>query len=135
MVSSGNPMFTTRHRINAINTLIQHDSSITQQNIRPNKQVCLRGEKCPVMELGMRDFLNKCGGAAVIDGGFATELERHGVDLNDPLWSAKCLFTSPHLVRRVYLFFSLLLIFHGYGLSSYRSSASSIFIYLSIKLS
>ncbi|CAK8573679.1 unnamed protein product [Lathyrus sativus] len=55
------------------------------------------------MEVGMRDFLNKCGGAAVIDGGFATELERHGVDLNDPLWSAKCLFTSPHLVRRVHL--------------------------------
>ncbi|GAU15562.1 hypothetical protein TSUD_45990 [Trifolium subterraneum] len=51
----------------------------------------------------MRDFLNKCGGYAVIDGGFATELERLGVDLNDPLWSAKCLFTSPHLVRRVHL--------------------------------
>ncbi|XP_045807956.1 homocysteine S-methyltransferase 3-like [Trifolium pratense] len=57
------------------------------------------------MELGgsMRDFLHKCGGYAVIDGGFATELERLGVDLNDPLWSAKCLFTSPHLVRRVHL--------------------------------
>lgn len=53
----------------------------------------------------MKDFLNKCGGYGIIDGGFATELERHGVDLNDPLWSAKCLFTSPHLVRRVPLFF------------------------------
>jgi S-methylmethionine-dependent homocysteine/selenocysteine methylase len=59
----------------------------------------------------MRDFLNKCGGYAVIDGGFATELERLGVDLNDPLWSAKCLFTSPHLVRRVHLIFFLLLLF------------------------
>ncbi|KAK4836045.1 hypothetical protein QYF36_017841 [Acer negundo] len=32
-----------------------------------------------------------------------TELERHGADLNDPLWSPKCLVTSPHLVRRVHL--------------------------------
>ncbi|KAF3455647.1 hypothetical protein FNV43_RR00286 [Rhamnella rubrinervis] len=51
----------------------------------------------------MFDFLNKCGGYAVLDGGFATELERHGADLNDPLWSAKCLISSPHLVRRVHL--------------------------------
>ncbi|KAF3619451.1 Homocysteine S-methyltransferase 2 [Capsicum annuum] len=51
----------------------------------------------------VKDFLRKCGGVAVIDGGFATELERHGADLNDPLWSAKCLFTDPHLVRAVHL--------------------------------
>jgi len=60
----------------------------------------------------MKEFLNKCGGYGIIDGGFATELERHGVDLNDPLWSAKCLFTSPHLVRRVQLlFFNYLFLF------------------------
>ncbi|XP_017978530.1 PREDICTED: homocysteine S-methyltransferase 2 [Theobroma cacao] len=51
----------------------------------------------------MRDFLRQAGGAAVIDGGLATELERHGADLNDPLWSAKCLLTSPHLIRSVHL--------------------------------
>ncbi|MCD7455916.1 hypothetical protein HAX54_030116 [Datura stramonium] len=51
----------------------------------------------------IKDFIHKCGGVAVIDGGFATELERHGADLNDPLWSAKCLFTDPHLVRAVHL--------------------------------
>ncbi|XP_065863257.1 homocysteine S-methyltransferase 3-like [Euphorbia lathyris] len=51
----------------------------------------------------MSEFLQKCGGYAIVDGGFATELERHGADLNDPLWSAKCLITSPHLVRRVHL--------------------------------
>ncbi|KAJ8765826.1 hypothetical protein K2173_015740 [Erythroxylum novogranatense] len=51
----------------------------------------------------MGDFLQTCGGYAVVDGGFATELERHGADLNDPLWSAKCLVTSPHLVRMVHL--------------------------------
>lgn len=51
-----------------------------------------------------RDFLDECGGSAVIDGGFATELERHGADLNDQLWSAKCLVSSSsHLVRRVLL--------------------------------
>ncbi|PHU21815.1 Selenocysteine methyltransferase [Capsicum chinense] len=51
----------------------------------------------------MGDFLRQCGGYAVVDGGLATELERHGADLNDPLWSAKCLVTSPHLIRRVHL--------------------------------
>lgn len=49
----------------------------------------------------MSGFIRKCGGYVVIDGGFATELERHGADLNDSLWSAKCLIDSPHLVRRV----------------------------------
>uniref|UniRef100_A0A5B6YTW9 Putative homocysteine S-methyltransferase 2 isoform X1 n=1 Tax=Davidia involucrata TaxID=16924 RepID=A0A5B6YTW9_DAVIN len=51
----------------------------------------------------MSDFLRQCGGVAVIDGGLATELERHGADINDPLWSAKCLLTSPELVRRVHV--------------------------------
>ncbi|PKI51255.1 homocysteine S-methyltransferase 2 [Punica granatum] len=51
----------------------------------------------------MADFLHQAGGYAVIDGGLATELERHGADLNDPLWSAKCLLTSPHLIRSVHL--------------------------------
>uniref|UniRef100_A0A2P2K0B8 Uncharacterized protein MANES_05G078500 n=1 Tax=Rhizophora mucronata TaxID=61149 RepID=A0A2P2K0B8_RHIMU len=51
----------------------------------------------------MTDFLRQSGGVAVIDGGLATELERHGADLNDPLWSAKCLLTSPQLIRAVHL--------------------------------
>ncbi|PWA76939.1 homocysteine methyltransferase 2 [Artemisia annua] len=54
-------------------------------------------------ETMMTDFLRKSGGVAVIDGGLATELERHGADLNDPLWSAKCLLTSSNLVRQVHL--------------------------------
>ncbi|XP_057960302.1 homocysteine S-methyltransferase 2-like isoform X2 [Malania oleifera] len=49
------------------------------------------------------DFLRQCGGCAVIDGGLATELERRGANLNDPLWSAKCLLNSPHLVTAVHL--------------------------------
>ncbi|XP_022849510.1 homocysteine S-methyltransferase 2-like isoform X1 [Olea europaea var. sylvestris] len=51
----------------------------------------------------MESFLRQCGGYAVIDGGLATELERHGAKLNDPLWSAKCLISSPHLIRSVHL--------------------------------
>ncbi|MFQ6628264.1 hypothetical protein Gotur_008217, partial [Gossypium turneri] len=46
----------------------------------------------------MADFLAGCCGYAVVDGGLATELERHGQDLNDPLWSAKCLISFPQLV-------------------------------------
>ncbi|GLU03558.1 hypothetical protein SLE2022_207500 [Rubroshorea leprosula] len=55
------------------------------------------------VESFMTEFLRQVGGVAVIDGGLATELERLGADLNDPLWSAKCLLTSPHLVRSVHL--------------------------------
>ncbi|GLT36359.1 hypothetical protein SLA2020_107430 [Shorea laevis] len=55
------------------------------------------------VESFMTEFLRQVGGVAVIDGGLATELERHGADLNNPLWSAKCLLTSPHLLRSVHL--------------------------------
>src|ERR1700732_5278247 len=39
----------------------------------------------------------------VLDGAMATELERRGADLNDPLWSAKCLIERPDLIRAVHL--------------------------------
>ncbi|KAL3644893.1 sulfide-quinone oxidoreductase [Castilleja foliolosa] len=55
------------------------------------------------VETFMSEFLRQCGGVAVIDGGLATELERHGADLHDPLWSAKCLLSSPHLIRTVHI--------------------------------
>lgn len=51
----------------------------------------------------MRAFLEKNGGTAVVDGGLATELEANGADLNDPLWSAKCLLSSPDLIKKVHL--------------------------------
>lgn len=38
----------------------------------------------------------------MIDGGLATQLEHHGALLNDPLWSALCLFTSPELIKKVH---------------------------------
>lgn len=49
----------------------------------------------------LEDFIQKAGGCAVIDGGFATQLEIHGASINDPLWSALCLINSPHLITKV----------------------------------
>lgn len=39
----------------------------------------------------------------VLDGALATELERRGADLNDPLWSAKILLEQPDLIKQVHL--------------------------------
>jgi len=39
----------------------------------------------------------------ILDGAMATELERRGADLADPLWSAKCLIEQPQLIRAVHL--------------------------------
>lgn len=38
----------------------------------------------------------------VLDGAFATELEKHGCDLKDELWSAKVLIDSPQLIQQVH---------------------------------
>ncbi|XP_019180104.1 PREDICTED: homocysteine S-methyltransferase 1 isoform X1 [Ipomoea nil] len=51
----------------------------------------------------LQDLIDKSGGCAVVDGGFATQLERHGASINDPLWSALCLIKDPHLIKRVHL--------------------------------
>ena len=39
----------------------------------------------------------------VLDGGLATELERKGFDLADPLWSARLLMDTPDAIRSVHL--------------------------------
>ncbi|MSQ94484.1 MAG: homocysteine S-methyltransferase [Gemmataceae bacterium] len=41
-------------------------------------------------------------GVVILDGALATELERHGADLRDPLWSAKLLLENPDLIRQVH---------------------------------
>jgi len=41
-------------------------------------------------------------GFIVLDGGLATEMEKHGADLDDPLWSARMLIDAPELIRRVH---------------------------------
>lgn len=42
-------------------------------------------------------------GFVVLDGALATELERRGADLDDPLWSARILLENPDLIRDVHL--------------------------------
>jgi homocysteine S-methyltransferase len=41
-------------------------------------------------------------GVMVLDGGLATELEKRGADLDDPLWSARFLIEDPDLIREVH---------------------------------
>ena len=41
-------------------------------------------------------------GVIILDGALATELERRGANLNDPLWSAKILAEAPDLIRQVH---------------------------------
>ena len=42
-------------------------------------------------------------GVVVLDGGLGTELDRRGLDLRDPLWSARALVESPDVVRDVHV--------------------------------
>jgi len=49
----------------------------------------------------IRPFLEQSG-VVIVDGGLATELERRGADLHDPLWSAKLLLENPELIRQVH---------------------------------
>ncbi|VVB04082.1 unnamed protein product [Arabis nemorensis] len=51
----------------------------------------------------LEDLIEKCGGCAVVDGGFATQLEIHGAAINDPLWSAVSLIKDPQLIKRVHM--------------------------------
>lgn len=41
-------------------------------------------------------------GFLMLDGALATELEQKGADLDDPLWSARCLVESPELIAEVH---------------------------------
>jgi homocysteine S-methyltransferase len=54
----------------------------------------------------MADLLSRSLGALpflVLDGALATELERRGADLKDPLWSAKILLERPAMIQAVHL--------------------------------
>ncbi len=48
------------------------------------------------------ESIQEAHGTIVLDGGLATELERRGADLRDPLWSAKVLVEDPDAIRRVH---------------------------------
>ncbi|KAF9611677.1 hypothetical protein IFM89_034860 [Coptis chinensis] len=51
----------------------------------------------------LEELIEKAGGCAVVDRGFATQLEKHGTSINDPLWSALCLIKNPQLIKKVHL--------------------------------
>jgi homocysteine S-methyltransferase len=46
-------------------------------------------------------FIDRSG-AVILDGGLATELECHGANIDDPLWSARLLLDDPGLIREVH---------------------------------
>jgi homocysteine S-methyltransferase len=48
------------------------------------------------------EVIHEAHGTVVLDGGLATELERRGADLRDPLWSAKVLVEDPDAIRAVH---------------------------------
>ncbi|KAL5553174.1 hypothetical protein UlMin_040575 [Ulmus minor] len=50
----------------------------------------------------LEELIENAGGCAVVDGGFATQLEKHGADINDPLWSALCLIKDHLLIKLVH---------------------------------
>jgi homocysteine S-methyltransferase len=53
------------------------------------------------MDNPLRPFLEQFG-VVLLDGALATELERRGADINDPLWSARVLLDDPDLIRQVH---------------------------------
>src|SRR5438105_162810 len=54
------------------------------------------------MSTSLFDPFLKRAGVVILDGALATELERRGADLRDPLWSAKVLLENPALIRQVH---------------------------------
>jgi len=47
-------------------------------------------------------FARRSASGLVLDGGMGTELERRGLDLADPLWSARTLLDAPDVVEQVH---------------------------------
>ena len=42
-------------------------------------------------------------GPLVLDGAFGTELERHGCNIHDELWSSKMLIENPEIIKKVHI--------------------------------
>jgi homocysteine S-methyltransferase len=49
----------------------------------------------------IEEMLQTCS-LIILDGALATELESHGCDLNDPLWSARVLLEKPEAIEKVH---------------------------------
>jgi homocysteine S-methyltransferase len=54
------------------------------------------------MDSPFSPFLESGARVAILDGGLATELERRGLDLKDPLWSAKILIEAPEEIEALH---------------------------------
>src|SRR5262249_10660921 len=67
---------------------------------RRSERLSTRGQT--VMRDPFEPFLREFG-VVILDGALATELERRGADLRDPLWSAKLLIEQPDVIRQVHL--------------------------------
>lgn len=81
----------------------------------------------------------------VLDGAMATELERHGCDLNDPLWSARLLIEQPDLIRQVHADYfaagadcaisaSYQATFEGFARRGLDSEAAAVLLRLAVRL-
>lgn len=81
----------------------------------------------------LEDLIEKAGGCAVLDGGFATQLERHGAVINDPLWSALCLIKDPDLIKRVGPFlYAIFRSFMDFGCFCFTNFDNGVIIYFRV---
>jgi homocysteine S-methyltransferase len=49
----------------------------------------------------MEEIINKQG-FCIIDGGFSTQCEAEGANINDELWSSKLIYENPELIEKVH---------------------------------
>ncbi|MDT9027161.1 homocysteine S-methyltransferase [Rossellomorea yichunensis] len=54
------------------------------------------------LKLNPIDAILQIDSQLILDGALATELESHGFDLNDPLWSARILLEKPEAIEKVH---------------------------------
>jgi homocysteine S-methyltransferase len=79
----------------------EHDCPNLRANARQS-MIVNRARRVTIMRDPLGSFLTQRP-VIILDGALATELERRGADLKDPLWSAKCLIERPDLIRAVHL--------------------------------
>lgn len=78
-----------------------HVGSFHRQPIPEEQRELLESDLGESMDDLFQPFL-ELSELVILDGALATELERRGANLNDPLWSAKILLETPDLIREVH---------------------------------
>ena len=79
-----------------------HQGRRRPPSLLPRRQRLLEWQRAASMSDPIGELL-RARSVIVLDGALATELERRGADLADPLWSARCLLEQPELIRQVHL--------------------------------